>query len=229
MYTVYSMQQRKVSKDNISETVASELRNRIVDGRLAPGVRINEVHLAEQLGVSRTPLREALARLSHEGALDVTPRIGYFVRPLTLEEFCQIYPIRALLDPEALRLAGLPSAARLKELRTLNDRIKAARRPDDVIDLDDLWHLRLIGDCPNRVLLDLIQQFIQRTRRYELALMREQKNVSAACDRHRAILAALGRRDLEGACQALRSNLESGFEPIASWLTATEAATSIVS
>src|SRR5256885_11811966 len=100
-----------ILRDNISHTVAIELRNMIVDGRLPAGERINEVHLSKQLGVSRTPLREALARLNQEGALRHVPRIGYFVRPLTLEEFEQIYPIRQLLDPEALRLAGLPSPA----------------------------------------------------------------------------------------------------------------------
>ena len=92
----------------------------IVDGQLPAGARINEVHLSRRLGISRTPLREALAGLEQEGALDSLPRIGWFVRPLTLDEFSQIYPIRALLDPEALRLAGLPSAERLARLRALN-------------------------------------------------------------------------------------------------------------
>src|SRR2546421_11300111 len=99
-------------RDNISDSVAAELRRRIVDCRLPAGERINEVHLSQQLGVSRTPLREALARLAHEGALETIPRIGYFVRPLTREEFEQIYSIRPILDPEALRLAGLPSPDR---------------------------------------------------------------------------------------------------------------------
>jgi DNA-binding GntR family transcriptional regulator len=110
-----------IVRDNISDTVAVELRNRIVAGRLPAGERINEVHLSQQLGVSRTPLREALARLAQEGALRHVARIGYFVRPLTLEEFEQIYAIRPILDPEALRLAGLPSRDRLERLRDIND------------------------------------------------------------------------------------------------------------
>src|SRR5436309_2715334 len=105
-----------IVRDNISDAVAIELRNMIVDGHLPAGERINEVHLSKQLGVSRTPLREALARLTQEGALRQVPRIGYFVRALTLEEFEQIYAIRPLLDPEALRLAGLPSSGRMERL-----------------------------------------------------------------------------------------------------------------
>jgi DNA-binding GntR family transcriptional regulator len=211
-----------IVRDNISDSVAVELRNRIVNGRLPAGERINEVHLAQQLGVSRTPLREALARLAHEGALRAVPRIGYFVRPLTLEEFAQIYAIRPLLDPEALRLAGIPSRERLERLREINAELEEARDADAIIDLDDRWHLELIVECPNAVLLELIQQFIRRTRRYEIALMREQPNVALAAATHKRILAALRRRDLDAACAALRVNLQTGNEPIIAWLAARE-------
>src|SRR5512145_3527967 len=101
-------------RDNLSDSIALKLRNLIVDGHLPAGARINEVHLSQQLGVSRTPLREALARLAQEGALRSVARIGYFVRPLTVEEFDQLYDIRPILDPEALRLAGLPSRERMQ-------------------------------------------------------------------------------------------------------------------
>jgi DNA-binding GntR family transcriptional regulator len=71
-------------RDNLSDSVVLKLRNLIVDGQLAAGARINEVHLSRQLAISRTPLREALARLAQEGALRSVARIGYFVRPLTV-------------------------------------------------------------------------------------------------------------------------------------------------
>ena len=209
-------------RDNLSDSVAVELRNRIVDGRLPAGLRINEVRLARELGVSRTPLREALARLAQEGALRSVPRIGYFVRRLTLDEFEQIYPIRALLDPEALRQAGLPSRERLERLKRIDQDIARARNADSVINLDDDWHLELLAACPNKVLIDLIRQFMRRTRRYEIALMRERKNVEVARANHRAILAALQRRDLKAACWALRKNLDTGREPIVSWLKTRE-------
>ena len=212
------MQSTKLARDNISDSVAIELRNRIVDGRLPAGERINEVHLSRDLGVSRTPLREALAKLAQEGALRSVPRIGYFVRALTVEEFEQIYAIRPLLDPEALRLAGLPSRERIDRLREINDRIERTRNADAIIALDDQWHLELIADCPNRVLIELIEQFIRRTRRYEIALMREKKNVGTATSNHKAILTALRRRDLDAACAALRINLQTGREPILAWL-----------
>jgi DNA-binding GntR family transcriptional regulator len=207
-----------ICRDNISDSVVEAVRNMIVDGRLPAGERINEVYMSQALGVSRTPLREALNRLSQEGALISTPRIGYSVRPLTLAEFDQIYDLRPLLDPEALRLAGHASPEKLERLRALNHRIECARKADDVIELDDAWHFELIGECPNKALLEMIDQVIRRTRRYEIALMRERRNVLKAGMDHRAIMTALNRRDLPGACAALKKNLQTGKAPIAAWL-----------
>ena len=209
-------------RDTLSDEAAERVRNMIVEGSLPAGARINEVRLAARLGISRTPLREALSGLEREGALTNVPRIGWFVRPLSLDEFREIYPIRPLLDPEALRLAGLPSPARLAELRALNARMRRARGADAVIALDDEWHRLLIADCPNRVLLGLIDQFITRTRRYEIALMREGRNVAVATETHEAIMAALAAGDLAAGCAALRANLETGFAPIAAWLAERE-------
>jgi DNA-binding GntR family transcriptional regulator len=215
-----------LSRDNIGDAVASELREMIVDGRLPAGERINEVRLSERLGVSRTPLREALNRLAAEGALTSTPRLGYFVRPLTLEEFEQIYDIRPILDPEALRLAGLPPPGRIERLEELNRELAAARDPERAIALDDAWHMELLAGCPNRVLVELIQNIIQRTRRYELALMRETRNVLRATEDHGRILAAMREGDLPAACVALERNMRSGRGPIVEWLLARETSTS---
>jgi len=209
-------------RPNISEVIADELRKRVVDGRLPDGERLNEVHLAASLGVSRTPLREALGRLVAEGTLTSTPRIGYFVRPLTVDEFEQIYPIRALLDPEALRLAGVPPPKQMARLEALNRRIVDASDAEKVIALDDAWHLDLVSGCANKVLIELIVQLMGRTRRYELGLMRERNNVRTASDGHAKILAALKKHNLDGACDALRRNMQSGIEPVLDWLRARE-------
>jgi DNA-binding GntR family transcriptional regulator len=212
------MQLPETQRGNISEAAADAVRAMIVEGRLPDGERINEVQLAKQLGLSRTPLREALNRLSAEGALTSVPRIGYFVRPLTLEEFKQVYAIRPLLDPEALRLAGLPNAKKLERLEKLNGSLRKARSAKAAIALDDEWHLTLISDCPNSVLIDLIEHMIVRTKRYELALLRESPHVARAMDEHTAILQALRAGELKRACALLRQNMESGSAPLAAWL-----------
>jgi DNA-binding GntR family transcriptional regulator len=147
-------------------------------------------------------------------------RIGYFVRPLTVEEFEQLYDIRPILDPEALRLAGLPSRERMQTLQDLNDAIGRARDSDTIINLDDEFHMELIAACPNQVLIELIRQIVQRTRRYEIGLMRESRNVAVATANHKEIMMALRKRDLRSACAALRNNLRTGREPILAWLKA---------
>jgi DNA-binding GntR family transcriptional regulator len=212
------MQFSALNRQNMSEQLANIVRQMIVDGVIPAGSRINEVHLARDLGVSRTPLREAIARLVREDTLATVPRVGAFVRPLTIEEFEQIYPIRALLDPEALRLAGLPSREHIGRLERLNARIDAATNPDNIIALDDEWHLLLIEGCPNKVLIDLIQKFMRRTRRYELALMRERQQVDVATGTHREIIAKLRDGDIEAAASILKRNLETGGDPIRRWL-----------
>src|SRR5688500_18976540 len=146
--------------------------------------------------------------LAAEGGIAVVRRLGFFVKPLTVEEFEQIYPIRALLDPEALRLAGIPAKRRLDRLAALNRKMAAASAPGVLIALDDEWHLELVAACPNKVLIELIEQFMVRTRRYEMALMREQRNIERSTANHEEIQAFLHARDLEAACATLRDTLQ---------------------
>jgi DNA-binding GntR family transcriptional regulator len=207
-----------LERSNVSESAARRVRDMIVSGRLPAGRRVNEVHLALSLGISRTPLREALSRLVAEGALTSMPGRGFSVRPLTLDEFEQLYAIRPLLDPLALRLAGVPPARSLQRLTALNAKMRAARDPESAIALDDAWHMTLLEGCPNRVLVELIEHVILRTRRYELALMREQEHLQHATADHARILSALRKGDLDAACAALEENMRSGREPIVAWL-----------
>ena len=209
---------QNISRNNLSADLAETLREMIADGRLAADSRINEVHLSAELGVSRTPLREALAALVAEGALEAKPRRGTFVRPLTKAEFLDLYKIRPLLDVGALRLAGIAPPSAQQRLRDLNERLHRAEGAMERIIIDDEWHLLLVEGCNNPVLLNLIHQFMLRTRRYELAYLRERENTDTAVDEHLAIMEALEHGDLEAACNALNQNLSSGIEPILAWL-----------
>lgn len=208
------------NRRNISDEVATRLRDMIYEGELADGERINEVHLSARLGVSRTPLREALTMLVAENALISIPRRGCFVRELTHEEFEDIYAIRALLEPEALRLAGIPPAAGLRNLERLQQKIRSTRAMPARMSLDETWHLDLLAGCPNGVLLDLVRHFIHRFRRYGRAFARERTVIESANVEHAKILGALRSGDLTAACSWLRRNLSSNKEPILEWLNA---------
>jgi DNA-binding GntR family transcriptional regulator len=203
---------------NISRDLESLIREMIVDGRLAPGSRINEVHLAANLGVSRTPLREALAGLGAEEAVTAVPRRGFFVRDLTSEEVTHIYPIRALLDPEALRLSGIPPASRLETLRDLAICLRRAQTVQEAVQLDDDWHRTLWATCPNSVLIQMIEQFMIRTRRYELAAMRDGPAVAQSSKSKEEIIIHLEQGRLKAACSRLRRSLNDGAKPVLKWL-----------
>lgn len=206
------------ARDNISTDIANTLRDMIFDRVLDDGQRINEVHLAARLGVSRTPLREALATLVAEGALYSIPRRGFFVRELTVEEFRDIHPMRALLDPEALRLSGIPGPESLAKLRGINAKMREAGTSKRRTSLDEAWHLELVKKCPNQVLLGLVKHFTGRFRRYGLAFLQSAEVLEAANREHDEILHSLEAGDLDGACDWLRRNLSSNRQPVIEWL-----------
>ena len=208
----------RIDRRNLSDDLANRIREMIFDGRLEGGQRINEVHLAREMGVSRTPLREALSGLVAEGSLSSVPRRGFFVLDLTLEEAQQIYPIRAFLDPEALRLAGVPSPGRLRRLEKLRERLENCTSVQKAIELDEKWHRELWARCDNRILTDLIEHFMGRTRRYELASMRQATVVQKTARSKKRIQTSLQNGDLETACTLLRGSLLHGGDPVFAWL-----------
>jgi DNA-binding GntR family transcriptional regulator len=199
----------------------------VIAGELPPGSRINEVHLAEALAVSRTPLREALNQLTAEGDVVQVPRRGFFVCPLTIEEAEEIYPIRAYLDPEALRLSGVPEAARLETLDKLSGQIQSAKSIARRIELENKWFMTLYADCPNETLLHLIEQFMRRTARYEMVSMAEGETIRQGSGTRAAVTAALRKGDMDHACALLRDGLMRGKHPVIDWLTANPVTTEL--
>lgn len=210
--------------ESIKAQAADAVRAMIMDGALADGARINEVRLAERLGVSRTPLREGLSQLVAEKVVAAHPRRGFFVREFSVDEFQQLYDTRPLLDPAALRAAGPPTARQLARLEALNDAFGRARSAARAAALDEEWHLALLDHCRNEVLMDLVRNVMMRMRRYEAALFRETRVIWNSTDEHAEILAALRREDLTGACRALARNVQSGRAEMLDWLSAREAA-----
>ena len=206
------------SRGNLSSDLTFEIRHRVVYGEIPTG-RVNEVHLAKQLDVSRTPLRESLMRLAAEHFLETKPRYGFFVPPLTAATMRQLYVIRAKLDPWALELAGIPEPETIRELEAKNEEIReAANDPEAVVSLDDEWHSLLLHTCPNQVVVDLIEQMMWRTRRYELGYFKATRNVSTAHTEHRKLIAALKKNDLREACRRLEANMTSAMPALEKWL-----------
>ncbi len=187
-----------------------------------PGDKLNEVALAERLDVSRTPVREALGQLIGDGLVTRVPRRGFFVSELSRKEIEDLYLIRQMLDPEALRLSGIPAPVSLDRLIRDNDVMSQESDPAALIDLDDRWHLDLVAGCPNQVLLELIRQFMARTRRYELLYMSDRGQARVAIETHRAILDRLAGGELDEACVLLKQNMTEAMEPLFDWVESRE-------
>ena len=207
-----------LKKGNLSDEISTALQQKIYHGALAAGQRINEIHLSEELGVSRTPLREALQRLVAIDVLDSIPRRGFFVRPLTIKEFSDIYPMRGILDPAALQWAGMPDRGQIEVLKALNSALLLEDDPTTAIQIDDSWHMTLLEHCTNAVIIETIRHFIQRSLRYELAYFTECGGKYNAGMEHAEIIDALENNNLHAACELLRKNLTTGTEPILTWL-----------
>jgi DNA-binding GntR family transcriptional regulator len=135
-----------------AERVAADLRSGILHGRFVPGARLGEAELAERLGVSRTPVREALSRLAAEGLVEITPNRGARVTTWTVAELEGVFDLRVSLEP---RLAGLAVAgageADVEALEELAARMLAVGAPGPAQDLDALvplnraFHDRLVA------------------------------------------------------------------------------------
>ncbi|WP_460062517.1 GntR family transcriptional regulator [Streptomyces sp. YKOK-I1] len=153
---------RTLAKEGASaERAVRELRNQILQGRLLPGEQIRQEEIAEQLRISRVPVREALSVLASEGQLTHRPHQGYFVTKRSPEELAQIGLMLALLENELARTVVWPSDEVIAELRSLNeDMARLVDRPEwvEMVALNHAFHLRIFGLSPLGLVLDEVRR-----------------------------------------------------------------------
>jgi len=202
----------------LGNQVADTLRERILSGELSAGRVVREVALASELGVSRTPIREGLLSLEREGFVRKTPRKGFRVSPLEAREVRELYPLRALLETQALRESGAPSAANLDELEQLNDRLRQEPAGIGWVRLDNEWHDRLVSGCTNQHLQKILGGLREHSLRYEIAYLQTGADPQSSTGQHREILASFRKGNLDGACATLAENMTVGMDSLLAWL-----------
>jgi DNA-binding GntR family transcriptional regulator len=195
-----------------------EILARVHRGELPPGSRVRDTSLAGQLGISRTPVREALLRLSREGVLDADMGRGFSVCRLDPAEMQESGSILSTLEVLALQTADIPTD-RLSRLTEIDREVASVRSdPGRLVALEEGWHHTLLQGCPNRRLLGMIDHLWQVPRRYMRAYLRDAGRVSLSTQHHARIIEALRRNDRETAADRLAAYWERGIVELGSWM-----------
>ncbi len=203
-----------ITRSSIREQVHDELLRMLFEGRLTVGANIDERALAEELGVSRTPIREALLRMGEHGLVENRPRRGFFVTAVTVRDAREVYPMIAGLEILALRSTN-PTAleagsSKLDEIAAEMEAAPPDARATQIA--DDRWHSTLVAMAKNQRLTDTLRDLKRLITRYEYAYMSEPEAVATSVAHHRAISAALRVGDIDKAAETLEENWRHGMD-----------------
>ena len=193
------------------QRVYDHLRDEIMADRLPPGTELSEVALSKELAVSRGPIREAIGRLAAEGLVTVRPRRGAEVRFITPEELIESYQVREALEVLAVRLA-VPriTGAELAGLDELADRMSEHAKAGAVADFftaNVAFHELLCELSGNKKLLQVYRRLAGEIGRFQARTLALRGSLDGSVAEHRAILAAVRRRDVEKAAELTAAHI----------------------
>lgn len=194
----------------IRDDVYQSLREWIVGGELEPGEKLRDKELAAQLGVSRTPVREALRKLENEGLVETSANRWTRVTAITIQDAERIYPIIQKLEELALTLAfPKMSAQHIQRMQKVNDKLKAELNSNNTqaaTIADVAFHQVFIDAADNPELSTILGQLKTKYQRIDLAYFSDAKSLLASFEEHQKLITALKAKDFESACQTLASN-----------------------
>lgn len=205
-----------IERRALREQVRDELLTRMRTGAVKPGEGINEVQLAAEIGVSRTPLREALIALESEGQIESESGKGFRFAAMSAREFEELAPVISALEGLAIELSPPERTRRLgKRLARMAAEFDSESAAHSMImTRDDEWHGVMLSACPNERLLALISAVRQSFHRYESLLVPDEALVGRVAAEHAAIADRLVAGDIPGAQAALKVNWVNGAKRI---------------
>ena len=202
-----------ITRTPLGEQVYLQILHRIQLGSIPTGSKLRDTAIAADLGVSRTPVREALLRLSREGLLSAEAGRGFRLAPLDPAELREIGSILASLEPLALDQSPEPALHRADRLADIARRLEQTR--GDIagcIELDDEFHRVLLEDCLNRRLIGLVGTLRRSLRRYLHHYLEQGGRVSLSSLQHSRIAEALRKGDRPAARQLLERKWRRGID-----------------
>ncbi|MBT9490741.1 MAG: GntR family transcriptional regulator [Rubrivivax sp.] len=199
------------------QDVADRLREQIFNRRLPPGSWIDELKLAAEFGISRTPLREALKVLAVEGLVTMKLRRGAYVTEVSRDDVAQVYHLLGLLESDAAAVvATQASASERAELQALHDRLeKQVRQREAFFATNEAFHMALLSIAGNRWALQMVADLrkVMKLNRH-LSLFKQGRLADSLAE-HRALMTAIAQRDGEGARALMLAHFRNGLEAAA--------------
>ncbi|MDP2084906.1 MAG: GntR family transcriptional regulator [Gemmobacter sp.] len=194
------------------QTTYRRLLDDIRTGALAPGARLRETDLAARMGISRTPVREAIRQLEADGLVTHLPRQGATLRRLDGPEVIELYEMRAVLEGTAARLAARAvTEVELVELRALNDALAAAPLGPPAQDLNRQFHRALLDAARNRFLVKTMGALHKTLLILGPTTLTDPVRATDAVHEHTAVLAALATGDGAAAEAAMRAHVQAAL------------------
>jgi len=204
---------RKKANKSLTSIVFEKIREDILMGKFKHGEKIVEAKLAEELGVSRTPVREALKQLELDGLVENLPNRGVIVKGITKQDIQDIYTIRMAIEGIAVEWAiermSQEDLERLKELFELMEFYTFKKDIDKISELNTQFHEIIYTSTKSRYLEHILKdfQYFMKTTRYKS--LRSKGRLEQALEEHRAVLNAFIRRDVDEAVKAILKHVNA--------------------
>lgn len=197
----------------LRDVVFNTLRQAILTGELKPGERLMEIHLADRLGVSRTPIREAIRKLELEGLVTMIPRRGAEVAQITEKSMNDVLEVRRAVDALCAELAceRITSQA-LDELKLACEAFEAAVKTGDVKQIaqaDVALHDIIVQATGNQRLIQLVNTLSEQMYRYRFEYIKDFSQHERLVEEHRIIYESLVKKDKETACNAAKEHIDN--------------------
>lgn len=199
-----------------SDQVASAIRDTIISGKIKPGTRLIEADISVQLGVSRSPLREAFRTLASEGLLTISPYKGVFVTKLNERDLYEIYELRILLESYGIRQACKSiNKKQLEELRRFIQDMEKRKQSKDYLgylEVSHKFHEIYMKSCDNERLYDLFN--VLKNNIFSIQILSNTYSffINDSMDEHREILSKIMEKDPDGAELAIKKHLRYGYK-----------------
>lgn len=196
----------------LRDVVFQTLRQAILRGTLQPGERLMEIHLAQKLGVSRTPVREAIRMLELEGLVIMVPRKGAIVAEITVSDLEDVLEVRAALEDLAVRKACQNmTGEQIEELKEAARKFEESLKKEDLIacaQADVAFHELITASTQNQRLIQILNNIREQIYRYRLENLKDKTSHANLVEEHARICQALEERSEEKVCEAIKVHIE---------------------